>query len=80
MYTGTSSLLIDTISELLGSSPPDKPVGPLLLLCPLVPFSVAPTRLDAVIRRTDLNGVYALAALCWLGIDSRCRLWREEIQ
>ena len=22
-------------------------------------------------------GMYALAALCWLAIDSRCRLWRE---
>jgi hypothetical protein len=22
-------------------------------------------------------GVYALAALCWLGIDSSCRAWRE---
>jgi sugar phosphate permease len=24
-------------------------------------------------------GVYVLAALCWLVIDSRCRMWREDI-
>jgi hypothetical protein len=26
----------------------------------------------------SVAGLYALAAVCWLAIDSRCRLWREE--
>jgi MFS family permease len=25
----------------------------------------------------SVAGVYLLAALCWLAIDARCRLWRE---